>query len=152
MVPSRDIPAGRGPGGMESGMERKPPPPSARRSGMAGSRGKSGDFQRTKRLLAASIAGGGEGESPSPAPAGVGKKHKKHREFVFYLPGNPGSIAGTAHGGGLAKRRCCRRRRVCGKRSGIPYGWGDIWGVSQQCDGVGKDQGQSRSQSVPWQC
>lgn len=45
------------PGWPEStGMERSPRRPQ-RGSGMAGSRGKSGDFQRTKRLLAASTAG-----------------------------------------------------------------------------------------------
>lgn len=141
---SRLAMAGRGLWGWRAGEA-----PTALGTGMAGSRGKSGDFQRTKRLLAASIAGGGEGESPSPAPAGVGKKHKKHREFVFYLPGNPGSIPGMAHGGGPAKTRCCRRRRVQGRRSSIPYAWGDIWGVSQRCDRVGEDLGQRRSRSMP---
>lgn len=118
MAPSRDIPAGVcGEGEWEKSSLSS-------HCGMARSRGKPGDFQRTKRLLAASVAGSGEGESPAPAPAGVGEKHKKHREFVFYLPGNPSSITGIAHRGSQAKMCCCRRWRVRGRRSGIPYALG----------------------------
>lgn len=83
-----------------------------RQSGMAGSRGKSGDFQRTKRLLAAGMAGGG-GEFPAPAPAGVGKRHKKHREFVFYLPGNPGSVTGPGQNALVESLGQAQQHRRC---------------------------------------
>lgn len=52
-------------------------------------RGKSGDFQRTKRLLAASVDGSGEGESPAPAPAGVREKHKKAPGVCVLSPWQP---------------------------------------------------------------
>lgn len=41
--------------------------------------------------------------------------------------------------------------RAQGRRSSIPYVWGDIRGVSQPCDGVAQDPGQSWWQPVPWQ-
>lgn len=110
------------------GEWEKPPLSSARQSGMAGSRRKSGDFQRTKRLLAASIAGGGEGESPAPAPAGVEEKHKKHRVFVFYLPGNPGSITGMAHRGGPAKPCCCGETESWGAGTAASHRHGVVFG------------------------
>lgn len=71
------------------GQWEKPPSSSAQQSGTAGSRGKSGDFQRTKRLLAASVDGSGEGESPAPAPAGVREKHKKAPGVCVLSPWQP---------------------------------------------------------------
>lgn len=90
-APSRDIPTSRGPWGGRMGDA---PAVLGTQSGTAGSRGKSGDFQRTKRLLAAGIAGGGRASSRLPLQLGLGKGTKKHQEFVFYLPGNPGPVTG----------------------------------------------------------
>lgn len=96
-------------------------------------RGKAGDFQRTKRLLAASEASGsGEGESPAAAPAGVGEKHKKHKKstgslcFISLETPAPSQARPTRAAGQnalLLLPEAWSRRG-----SSILTPWGDIWG------------------------
>lgn len=62
----------------------------------------SGDFQRTKRLLAVSIACGGGGPA-LPSCSSQGEESGGSREFMFDLPGNSSSITAPALEGGEAK-------------------------------------------------
>lgn len=97
-------------------------------------RGKAGDFQRTKRLLAASAAGGGgEGESPAAAPAGVGEKHKKHKKstgslcFISLETSAPSQARPTGAAGQKAPLLLLPEARSR-RGSSILTPWGDIWG------------------------
>lgn len=70
------------------------PPPSSARQRDGREQGEVRGFPENK--AAAGSQHRGEGESPAPLQLGSGKMHKKRREFVFYLPGNPSSITGVA--------------------------------------------------------
>lgn len=122
MVPSRDIPAGRSPQGW-----RGAPAVLSAAAGWPGAGGSQGISREQSGCWQPAPRGG---RVPRAAPAGVGENAQKAPGVCVLSPWQPR----LHHRGGPAKTSCCGRRRDGGRRSSIPYTWGDIWGVSQWCD------------------
>lgn len=137
MVPSRDIPAGRSPQGW-----RRAPAILSAAAGWPGAGGSQGISREQSGCWQPAPRGG---RVPRAAPAGVGENAQKAPGVCVLSPWQPR----LHHRGGPAKTSCCGRRRDGGRRSSIPYTWGDIWGVSQWCDRGARIWGRAGHSSPP---
>ena len=118
------------PGSAGRGSGRSPRCPWQRRGGRPGA-GEVRGFPENKAAAGSQHRRRRGGRVPrSRSSWGREKAKKKHWEFVFYLPGNPGSIPGMSHRDSPARSRCCGRCRAWGRRSSIPQAWGDVGRVT----------------------